>query len=322
MNREITNQKEFDAIINHTEIHSLMNRDNNYRLEIELLPGKYKYDCQNSNQYSDVLFIGTADTIVTLCNAEKGISFLNDNQRRNDVDFYIHPVYGIKFEGVHIRSDSPLEYVYKEGQENQVHKNSYSKGMITLVNQTEELNKDLNPMANTVFGKAINEMLEMIDTFDIEKTEISFKNDEIRSCMVAIVDEHINESGIWKDYLIGYDPDNEFSVRYLTRAAKKICQGKEHWSEIVLLLSDSLFHEGNSGIVLTAKGVYVNTKSNADSRFYIDYKAIASMSLESNILIINSANKKYTIDHASIDTECFKALINVILDSKLELGLV
>jgi len=98
--------------------------------------------------------------------------------------------------------------------------------------------------------------------------------DEKKQRMIEKEEEITNGSGIWSGYLIGNDPDNEYSVKYLRRAAEKICSNRIKWSDIIVLYSDSTFGEGKSGFALSTDGIYVNTMLNKDSKFSIKYSDI------------------------------------------------
>ncbi len=79
--------------------------------------------------------------------------------------------------------------------------------------------------------------------------------DEKKQRMIEKEEEITNGSGIWSGYLIGNDPDNEYSVKYLRRAAEKICSNRIKWSDIIVLYSDSTFGEGKSGFALSTDGI-------------------------------------------------------------------
>ncbi|SHH39820.1 hypothetical protein [Clostridium grantii] len=98
--------------------------------------------------------------------------------------------------------------------------------------------------------------------------------DDKKQKMIQKEEEITNGSGIWRGYLIGNDPSNEYSVKYLGRAAEKICDNRVKWRDIIILYSDSSFGEGKSGFVLSTDGIYVKSLLNKNSKFSIPYSDI------------------------------------------------
>ncbi|KHF27059.1 hypothetical protein [Anoxybacillus sp. J5B_2022] len=98
--------------------------------------------------------------------------------------------------------------------------------------------------------------------------------DDKKRRMIEKEEEITSGSGIWSGYSMGNDPSNEYSVKYLSRAAEKICDNRVKWRDIIILFSDSSFGEGKSGFVLSTDGIYVKSSLNKHSKFSVQYSDI------------------------------------------------